>query len=76
MNETFTIYFEFILDNNTYAVLSNKNELNEGDEILLVKEKNNEGEIIFEDISSEEEYNKVYSKYLEVIEKLEDDEND
>ena len=69
------IFFEFVFNNNKYAAISVQDELNEGDGILLVEEEKSGEQLILKDIESQEEYYKVYSKYLELVEKLGDDEN-
>lgn len=70
------IYLEFNFKNQAYVVISNSQDLQEGDEISIAKLDFLDGERIIRNIESDEEYQEVEKEYERVLEKyMEDDED-
>ena len=57
------------------GVISASENLEEGDDIYIVKVENIEGQKIMRNIDSDEEYNRVLEEYNRIIEKYGDDED-
>lgn len=67
------IQMNFYIDDQEYVVLTEKPEINEGDSLYFAKKEYLDSQnIIIRNIESDEEYNRVVSKYEELISMMED----
>lgn len=69
------IHMSFHINDQEYIVLSESQELNEGDDIYFAKrDRFHGGNSIIRSIESDEEYNSVINKYDEIINAMEENE--
>lgn len=62
------IQMNFYIDDQEYVVLTEKPEINEGDSLYFAKKEYLDNQnIIIRNIESDEEYNRVLSKYEELL---------
>ena len=67
------IQMNFYIDDQEYVVLTEKPEINEGDALYFAKKEYLDSQsIILRNIENNEEYNRVLSKYEELINMMED----
>jgi hypothetical protein len=70
------ICLEFSLNDNNYVVVSSSPEVEENDEVVILKKSINEDQVYLDDIEDDNEYEKVKNRFLEILEKLGDEEYD